>query len=215
MKTKTLYGYIAWLALAAAVMMAAMLAVAFAHEGTTAQDFEAFTNPETYSSTLLAFEGSLRAILTFDNFFVLFYTGAFVLLAMALKDKENGWLLAVGLGALVLTSFLDLNENNDLLVFLQMGHAGSAPTAEMLHARALWSAIKFHSSYLSFFLFAFVLPQKTWLEKFLRWSLWLGYVPIGILTYTYPNGWLSLARYAFMLSGLLILGWNAYLRSKK
>jgi hypothetical protein len=215
MKTKTLHRTIAWLALAAALMMAAMLAVAFTHEGTTAQDFEAFMEPQAYSSMLLAFESSIRAILTFDSFFLLFYTAAFILLAMALKDKDNLWLVATGIGALLVTTYLDIHENNELLVFLQMGHAGSAPTAEMLHARALWSAVKFQSSYLSFFLFAFVLPNKTTLEKFLRWSLWLGYVPIGILTYTYPNAWFSLLRYVFMLSGLLILAWNFWLRSKK
>src|SRR5690606_12644702 len=119
---RTLYRAIAWLALAAALMLAAMLVVAFTHEGTTAQDFESFADPASYIRTLQSFEGSLRAILTFDNFFVLFYTAAFVLLGMALRDKDNTWLIAAGLGALFLTTLLDIHENSELLVFLQMAH---------------------------------------------------------------------------------------------
>ncbi len=63
------------------------------------------------------------------------------------------------------------------------------------------SQLKFHSSYLAFFLFAFVLPGDTFLEKLLKISLWLGYPLIGILVYTFPNPVFDLLRHLFMLSG--------------
>ena len=214
MKGKALNRTIAWLALAAGLALAAMLVAALVH-GTTAQAFEDFVDPAAYARSLLAFEGSIRTFITLDNLFLISYTGALLMLAIALKDENNRWLVAAAVGALLVTTYLDIHENNELLVFIQMAKAGFTPSVEMLHARALWSAVKFHSSYLSFFLIAFVLPQKTVLERFLRWSLWLGYVPIGILVYTFPNPWFALARYALMLGGLLILAWNFYLRSKK
>ena len=77
------------------------------------------------------------------------------------------------------------------------------------------SQLKFHSSYLGFFLFAFVLPGDTFLEKLLKYSLWFGYLPIGILVYTFPNPAFELLRYLFMLTGLTILGWNYFVHYKK
>lgn len=215
MKTKTLYRYIAILSLVSAVFLAGMLFVAWTSGGVTAQDFETFAAPESYASQLLKAESPLRAILTLDNLFLVTYTAAFIMVAIGVKEKGNTWLIAIALGALLVTTYLDIQENADLLIFIDMAKAGAGPTADLLHSRALWSSIKFASSYLSFFLFAFVLPQKTMLEKFLRWSLWVGFLPVGILVYTYPHPLFSLARYLFMLSGLLLLAWIFHLRSKK
>lgn len=215
MKTKTICRYIAILSLVSAIFLAGMLAVSWTHGGVTAQDFETFAEPETYARNIAQAEIPLRAILTLDNLFLVTYTTAFIMLAIGLKDKENTWLIGIALGTLLVTSLIDIQENIDLLGFVNMNSAGFTPTVEMLHSRALWSGIKFHSSYLSFFLFAFVLPQKTSLEKFLRWSLWVGFLPVGILVYTFPHPLFSLARYLFMLSGLLLLAWIFWLRSKK
>lgn len=215
MGTKTLYRYIAVLALASTVLIGGMLAVSFTHGGVTAQDFETFAAPESYARSMAQVETPLRAIITFDDLFLVTYTATFVMLAISLKDKENSWLVAVALGALLITTYLDIQENNDLITFMNMAKAGITPTAEMLHSRAGLSSIKFFSSYLSFFLFAFVLPQKTALEKFLRWSLWVGFLPLGVLVYTYPHPLFSLGRFLFMFAGLAMLSWIFYLRSKK
>ena len=79
----------------------------------------------------------------------------------------------------------------------------------------IWSQLKFHSSYLGFFLFAFILHSDTKLEKFLKISLWFGYLPIGVLVYTFPHPIFDLLRYFFMLAGLSILGWNYLVRYRK
>jgi len=68
---------------------------------------------------------------------------------------------------------------------------------------------------LGFFLFAFVLPGDTFLEKLLKTSLWFGYLPIGILVYTFPHPAFDLLRYLFMLAGLAILGWNYFVRYRR
>lgn len=214
MKNKALERKIALTALAAGLVLAAMLA-ATVLQGAAATSFDAFMPPAQYANNLLQHETALRTYVALDSFFVLFYTAVFVLLAMALKNTDNLWLVVAGLGALLITTYLDVHENNELLVFLQMAQQGVQPSADMVHARALWSAVKFHSSYISFFLMAFVLPNKTTLERVLRWSLWLGYVPFGVLLYAFPSPWFTLARFVFMLLGLFLLAWNFNLRSRK
>ncbi len=215
MNTKIIYRYIAVLALAGALAMTAMLAVSLTQGGVTAQHFEGFFEPQIYAGDLLRYEGGVRAILTLDDIFLVLYTATILFLAIAVKNEGNTWLVGASLAALFTATLLDIQENNELLTFIQMAKVNLGPTLEMLHTRAIWSGVKFHASYLSFFLLAFALPSKTFLEKFLRWSLWLGYLPVGVLVYTFPNQLFSLARYAFMLSGLLILSWNFYQRLKK
>jgi len=154
-------------------------------------------------------------ILTFDNLFLMFYTAAFVFLAIELWDEDNIWLVAVALGALVITAYLDLHENHDLLTQLTTALHGMPISLADLQERMIWSQLKFHSSYLGFFLFAFILHSDTKLEKFLKISLWFGYLPIGVLVYTFPHPIFDLLRYFFMLAGLSILGWNYLVRYRK
>lgn len=214
MKGKALDRNIARMALAAGLALAAML-VAMVLQGSADTSFDSFMPPAQYANNLVEHETAVRTYVALDSFFVIFYTALFVLLAMALKNADNVWLVAAGLGALLITTYLDVHENNELLVFIQAAKQGVLPSAEAVHARALWSAIKFHSSYISFFFMAFVLPDKTMLERALRWSLWVGYVLVGILVYAFPSPWFTLARFVFMLVGLCLLAWNFHLRSRK
>ncbi|KAA3643367.1 MAG: hypothetical protein DWQ07_22915 [Chloroflexi bacterium] len=215
MKKKQLYRYLVITSLGAGLALAAMLAVSLFNAGVTAQDFELFAPPEEYAQAITQAEAPLRAILTIDNIFLTLYAAAFVFLATAVWRKRNRLLVAIGLGAVLITTYLDLHENHELLTFLEMAIAGLPIDEAALHQRMVWSQLKFHSSYFAFFLLAFVLPKDTFLEKLLRWSLWLGYLPIGILVYTYPSSIFSLLRYLFMLSGFFILAWNYYQRWQK
>lgn len=214
MKKREIHEYLSMTALAAALALGAMLVVTLQNQGLTAQDFELFDNPQNYMRALLAAGDPLRAILTLDNLFVIFYTAAFLFLATVAWHKRNRLLVAVALGALLITTYLDLNENHTIMAFIAMGNRGVDISAEMLFRHSVLSQLKFHSSYLSFFLFAFVLPDDTFLEKALRWSLWLVFAPVGILVYTYPSVTVSLLRYLLMLSGLLLLAWNYWLRAQ-
>ena len=211
--TKTqIYKYIAITTFAAALMLTGMLAVSILYQGVTAQNFELVTDPETYTTNIMAAEIPLRMILTLDNLFLIFYTAAFVFLAMAVWDEKNRLLVTVGLVAVLITAYLDLLENHDILTQLTTALNGFPIALADLQERMIWSQLKFHSSYLGFFLFAFVLPGDTFLEKLLKFSLWFGYLPIGVLVYTFPHIAFDLLRYLFMLSGLTILGWNYFVR---
>ncbi len=210
MTQSQIYKYLYITAFAAALMLAAMLTVSAFNGGVTAQHFELLNKPDAYAREILAAERPLRLILTFDSLFLVFYTTTFLFLAMAVKNDQNGLLVYVGLGAVLLTAYLDMLENHDILAQLATALHGLPIALADLQDRMVWSQLKFHSSYLGFFLLAFALPGDTFLEKLLKISLWIGYLPIGILVYTFPNPIFDLLRYLLMLAGLTILGWNYY-----
>ena len=209
-----IYRYLAITAFSASLMLAAMLLVSLFNKGVTAQDFEIVSDVETYTRRIVAAETPLRLILTIDNLFLTLYTAAFIFLAMAVWDVSSRILVFVALGAVLITTYLDLLENHDILTQLATAQHGLPIALADLQERMVWSQLKFHSSYLGFFLFAFVLPGDTFLEKLLKFSLWLGYPLIGILVYTFPNPIFNLLRYLFMFFGLMLLAWNYHLRAK-
>ena len=83
-----IYRYIFVTAFAAALMLAAMLLVSVFNNGVTAQHFEWVNDVETYTGEIVAAETPLRLILTFDYFFLTFYTATFVFLAMAISGTS-------------------------------------------------------------------------------------------------------------------------------
>ncbi|MEA3336610.1 MAG: hypothetical protein U9R25_11915 [Chloroflexota bacterium] len=208
MSTSQLYKYLSITAFAAALMLVGMLLVSLFNNGVTAQDFELVNDVDIYARGIVAAELPLRLILTLDNLFIMFYAAAFIFLAMAVRDESNSLLVTIALGAVLITAYLDLLENHDILTQLTTALHGLPIALADLQERMVWSQLKFHSSYLGFFLFAFVLPGDTFLEKLLKISLWVGYPLIGILVYTFPHPVFDWLRYALMLSGLTILGWN-------
>ena len=214
MTTKQLYKTIAITAFAAAVMLAGMFTISLI-TGASPQHFELVAPPEIYAQEIAAVEGPLRLALTLDNLFLTFYTTAFVFLAITLWEGNKKMVVAVGLGAVLITTYLDLHENHDILTQLTTVLNGLPIALDDLQQRMIFSQLKFHSSYLGFFLLAFVLPGDTFLEKFLKLSLWFGYLPIGILVYSFPNPVFDLLRITFMLAGLTLLGWNYLARYRK
>ena len=215
MTKKEIYKFVAFPAFTAALMLAGMLSTSLFSGGVTAQNFETISSIENYTKNIIAAEIPLRIIFTFDNLFLMFYTAAFIFLSIDLWNKDNIWVVVVGLGALVITAYLDLHENHDLMVQLTTAINGMPISFADIQERMLWSQLKFHSSYLGFFLFAFVMHGDTILEKFLKYSLWFCFLPVGVLVYTFPNHIFDLMRYFFMLGGLTLLGWTYFVRYRK
>ena len=179
MTTRQIHKYLATTAFAAALMLAGMFAITLI-TGVSPQHFELLADPSVYAQEIMAAEGPLRLALTLDNLFLTFYTAAFIFLAMSLWNKENWLLVTIGLGSVLLTAYLDLQENHDILTQLATTINGLPIALADLQQRMILSQLKFHSSYLGFFLLAFAMPGDTFLEKFLKVSLWFGYLPIGI-----------------------------------
>ena len=214
MTTEKMYKYITLTAFAAGLMLAGMFITSLV-SGASPQHFELVADPITYAHEIAAAEAPLRLALTFDNLFLTFYTAAFIFLAITLWEGNKKMVVAVALGAVLVTTYLDLHENHDILTQLTTAVNGLPVALADLQQRMIWSQLKFHSSYLAFFLFAFVLPGENFLEKFLKISLWFGYLPIGILVYTFPHPIFDLLRITFMLAGIWLLGIIYFIRYRK
>jgi hypothetical protein len=183
--------------------------------GVSPQSFEIVSHPETYAREIVAAENLLRFFITIDSLFLAFYMTAFVFLAMSLWREGTKPVVAVGLTLLLVTTMLDLQENHDIMTQLTTALAGMPLELEDLQQRMIFSQLKFHSSYLGLFLLAFIMPSGTLMEKLLKYSLLFGYLPIGILVYTFPHPVFEYLRLTFMLSGFAMLSWNSWARYRK
>ena len=199
-------------------MLGMLLTSLFAANHITQQHFEFFSSSGVYATELMEASGTLRIILSFDNAFVVLYAASFIFLFMALWHKEKTMNLIAGLVAVLATGLLDFYENHHILTFITMAEKGVSINADDIANQMTLSQLKFHLSYLSFFLFAFSMPNNTFLEKLLKYSLFFLQLPIGVLVYTSPQHIkpvFEILRYSFMLGGLLLIAYNFYLLSKK
>jgi len=219
MLIKQVYKNLSCTALGASVAMLGMLLTSlFAVNHITQQHFEFLSQPGVYTKELLESSGTLRIILSFDNIFVVLYTASFIFLFTALWHKEKTINLIAGLVALLATSLLDFYENHHIFTFITMAEKGVSINADDIANQMTLSQLKFHLSYLSFFLFAFSMPGNAFLEKLLKYSLFFLQLPIGVLVYTSPpdiKPVFEILRYSFMLAGLLLIAYNFYLLGKK
>jgi hypothetical protein len=136
---------------------------------------------------------------------------------MALQFYKKYLIAGIGLAALPGTSLLDFYENHHIFTFITQLENQLPIAQEEINSQMTLSQLKFHLSYCSFFLFAFVLPAETFLEKMLKYSLFFIQLPVGILVYTAPANLLPLfgwMRYLLLFGGLVLLSYNYYKRSK-
>ena len=172
---------------------------------------------DAYARELLLAEIPLRIILSLDNLFVLLYTGAFLLLASAVFRKRSRFVTYGATLLLFATGVLDLVENHHIQTMLDSARLNIPVLQTEISERARYSMLKFHCSYLGLFLFSFVLPKDTFLERLLRWGIRLILVPSGILLYTVTGQAgqvFMLVRYAGMILGFGALSYNYFLRSR-
>lgn len=217
MKKAVLYQHVALCALGSALTLAGMLAVAYWFGGTSQQTFERVMPAEAYARALVSADLPLRIILALDNLFILLYTPVFLLLGTALYRKRTRYLTAAATLLLVAVAVLDFLENHHIQVMIDSVQAGIPLVQADISERAQQSMLKFHSSYLGLFLFSFVLPSQTPLERILIWGIRLALVPAGILLYVVPGAGgriLELLRYGGMFFGFALLAYNYFVRSR-
>jgi hypothetical protein len=135
----------------------------------------------------------LRLNLGLDNLFIVVYCAFFVLLAVRLRGLLSPVTIGVALAALLLTGLLDaLDVSSDELKF-----------------QMVESNLKFHASYIGSFLFAFGFFRLGGLGRVIAWLLWLGYVPLGMITFAVPAETtvpFALARTAFFVLAFALAG---------
>ena len=131
----------------------------------------------------------LRAVLMFDDFFIVFYTMLFLALGRLVVERGGARVMVFAATALLLgVAFLDMLENFHFLVMLAGVEHGIAPSAAEIGAQVLESLFKFHVSYLGLFLLDFALPRTTRAERLFSKLAWFVQLPIGILIYVVPHG---------------------------
>ena len=200
--------------LAAAIVIAMIAGILMTH---IAQDFFQSARPVDEFSNKMADNPvssfGLRLNLGLDNVFIVVYGAFFVFLAVRFREVMDRWVSGVALGAMLLTVFLDAVENQHILVMLHSMQHLLSLTSEESRIQMVASAVKFHSSYVGIFLFAFGYWKQGGLGRWIARIFWLGYLPLGLLILAMPvelTKPVALARVsffviAFLLSGILFM----------
>jgi hypothetical protein len=202
-----LLGLASYLAVTAAGILAIMLMIAL-ESGVTQQKFETVWSLARYTEQFIAARQPLMLTLTFDNLFVLAYTGAIGLAMVGLRNAENGWLAALAAVGMVTTGLLDYAENLHFLTMYANLDAGVAISDGEV-AQRMWSSLmKWHIAYAAMFVASFVVPVRGLLSFILVWSMRVVLPVVGVLVYTGPEEMrplLGLARYVLMFSGFVLM----------
>lgn len=202
-----LLGVASYLAVTAAGLLAIMLMIAL-ESGVTQQKFETVWSLARYTEQFIAARQPLMLTLTFDNLFVLAYTGAIGLAMVGLRNAENGWLVALAGVGMVTTGLLDYAENLHFLTMYANLDAGVAVSDGEV-AQRMWSSLmKWHIAYAAMFVASFVVPVRGLLSFILVWSMRVVLPVVGVLVYTGPEEMrplLGLARYVLMFTGFVMM----------
>ena len=175
-----LLGLASYLAVTAAGILAIMLMIAL-ESGVTQQKFETVWSLARYTEQFIAARQPLMLTLTFDNLFVLAYTGAIGLAMVGLRNAENAWLAALAAVGMVTTGLLDYAENLHFLTMYANLDAGVAISDGEV-AQRMWSSLmKWHIAYAAMFVASFVVPVRGLLSFILVWSMRVVLPVVGVL----------------------------------
>lgn len=202
-----LLGSAAYLAVTAAGILAVMLMIAL-EAGVTQQRFESVFALARYTEQFMAARQPLLLTLTFDNLFILAYTGAIGLAMAGLRSAENAWIAGLAAAGMVATGLLDYAENLHFLTMYAGLDAGVALTEGEVAQRMWASMMKWHIVYAAMFAASFVIPVRGLFSFVLVWSMRVGLPVIGVLVYTAPEDFrplLGIARYVMMFSGFVLM----------
>lgn len=202
---------ISLLSLTAGLCIFAMFLIAII-TGVSQEQFEVSQTVESYTKGLIAGENALRLTFTIDLVFICIFTTLFVFLTQFLKtdNRVKNAVADVALAAMLICGFLDFVEDLHILTLLRNATHNLPIEFSSISMQMTLSMIKFCASYLSLFLLAFLLPNKTFTEKLLKYSLWFFQLPLGVLVYTAPENLhllLNLVRFVFMVSGFFLLAY--------
>jgi hypothetical protein len=203
---------ISLLSLMAGLCIFSMFLIAL-FSGVSQEQFEVTNRVESYQKALLAAEFPLRLTFTIDIVFICIFVTLFVFLTQYLKtnDRVTNAVADVALGAMLICGFLDFHEDLHILTMLRNAALNLPIEQSEIALQMTFSMIKFCASYLSLFLLAFLLPNRTLSEKVLKYSLWFFQLPVGALVYTAPENLsllFNLIRFLFMVSGFFLLAYN-------
>jgi hypothetical protein len=192
----------------ACAMVLGMIAIFFATG--VGQDPLQFVHPvEEYAAILLKNPAALRACVGLDNFFIVFYSTAFLLLGVLLLRRGSARaLVGVALACFAALALLDMAENFHFLTMLAAAENGLPPSALEIKLQVWESLLKFHIGYLGVFLLGLALPRDKRSARVLADLSLYVQLPVGVLIYVTPHAIslpLVFVRFSFFVVGLVLV----------
>jgi hypothetical protein len=170
------------LALITAVVFSAMLVVGIS-AGVTQQYFEFFQPNAEYANELLKHGNGLNLILGLDNLFIVLYTCTALFAIQAMRQNSIPMVGVLATVLIVAVGVLDFVENFHIYGFLQKAKLGSVIADDAISWQSVLSMLKWHLAYFGFFMIAFLIRPVNVVEKGFQWSLWVWFLPTGILVF--------------------------------
>jgi len=174
------------LALASIVVLAAMMGVTFS-TGVSQETFEIARAPAVYASELRLFATPLRALFALDSIFLVLYATLLVQFALRIRTPAMRVLVAIAIGAILVTALLDMIEDHSILAMLRLAERGEDPSAGAIAVQHVISQVKFHVSYFGLFLVGLAVPRTSRAAVVLAWLLTVGTLVQGAWLYAAPD----------------------------
>lgn len=204
-------------ALIAAVLVVGMLGV-FLATGIGQDPLQYVHSLSDYQNILTHNSHVLKFTIGLDNAFILFYLSMFMALALTMSKLNR--LDILGKMAMILifvTAILDILENMHFLTMISSALEGFMVSEDEMKIQVWESMVKFHVSYIGFYLLSFGFSGPDIKERILcfllRWVQW----PVGMLIYIAPIEVaqpLVLVRFAFFFTSLTLLASIKLARTK-
>jgi hypothetical protein len=148
----------------AGLLAAAMAVLAF-RTGVTQEFFEFIHPSQEYADKLVEQAAALRVAFSFDNLFLLAYSGFFLWFAIERRGKADPLAINVLIGSLLLASLLDAVENFHILAMLNRAEAHQLPSEGEIELQYILSAVKFTAGYFVAVIFGILYPRNTILAR--------------------------------------------------
>ncbi|MCE9571833.1 MAG: hypothetical protein K8W52_01625 [Deltaproteobacteria bacterium] len=170
---------------AAIACLVAMFAVTLA-TGASQEQFELARPAAAYAADLQAHGTATRVVFAIDTVFLVLYSAFFLMFAQRVATPATRTMLAIAVGAVLLTAVLDMIEDHHILAMLGSTEAGAPPSAGEIAFQHTLSQVKFNVSYLGLFLFGLTVPRTRLAGTALALLLTIGTLVQGAWLYVAP-----------------------------
>lgn len=204
------------LAIATAIICFLMLVMNHLH-GTSQQAFEMMMTPGQYTSELVQHARALYMALIADNIFIILYVSMAYFLIWTLRKEVVTPVCIAGLVLITAVGVLDFVENFHIYTLLhqytdpdwrQNPMITVVPAAE-IQWQASESMLKWHLSYLAFFLLGWMVPQTSIIGRIFRAAIWYWFIPTGIFLYFVARSdyepFFQQIRFGNLLGGFILI----------
>lgn len=184
----------------------AMVAITIA-TGVSQEQFETARPVAGYAADLVDNAGAVRAVFAVDTVFLVLYSAFFFLFGQRVVTDATRTMIAIAVGAILLTALLDMIEDHHILAMLGSSEAGAPPSAGELALQHTISQVKFNVSYLGLFLFGLAVPRRHWSGTALALLLTVGTLVQGAWLYAAPARFQALGnlgRWAGFIAGFAL-----------